>query len=133
MRLNKRIIYGAVIFILLIIILIAVALTPKPVDLCASFATSQGEISCAEAKNTAFAGYPGQILSVNKTLKPDFSEKILKRKEKMVWIIQIRPNDLSPFANLKSPVAKSQTIDTIGVAVDLNVKKILFVELYFKK
>ena len=105
--------------------------------LCASFSTDQGEISCEEAKGIALKKYPGQLLSVDKTIRNYESGTPPKTqtKEAKIWIINIRPDDQSIFPSVpkNTESVKFQTTDTIGVAVDRTTKAILFFEPVFNK
>ena len=104
---------------------------------CTSFSTDQGEISCEEAKGIALKKYPGQLLSVDKTIRNYESGTPPKTqtKEAKIWIINIRPDDQSIFPSVpkNTESVKFQTTDTIGVAVDRSTKTILFFEPVFKK
>ena len=98
--------------------------------LCAPFTNKNGEISCEEAKNTALVKYPGQVLSINKAIRPYPSKKSLETERKKLWIIRIKPSDLSSFKDLNKP---TDAISAVEAVIDPNTKKILFTELYFKK
>jgi len=148
---NKLVFWGIILVLFFILIFLTkIAFTPsnsknnaipssitQTAELCASFSTDKGEISCEEAKGIALKKYPGQLLSVEKTIRNYESGNPPKKqtKEAKVWIINLKPDDQSIFppAPKKQDNVKFQTTDTIGVIVDRSTKAILFFEPVFKK
>ena len=150
---NKLVSWGVILVLLFILIFLTkIAFTPtgnlqrnnvtpspttQTVNLCASFPTDKGEISCEEAKGIALKKYPGQLLSVDKTIRNYESGTPPKTqtKEAKVWIINIKPNDQSIFPPIPKNTnnIKFSIADTIGVAVDRSTKEVLFFEQVFKK
>jgi len=149
---NKWVFYGvALVLFFVLIFLTKIVFTPtgnlqrnnvtpsptaKTVNPCAQFPTDKGEISCEEAKGIALKKYPGQLLSAEKTIRriPSGTPPKTQIKEGKVWIINIRPNDLSIFPPMpKGPNNETQTIDTIGIIIDRATKEIVLIEPVFKK
>ena len=147
---NKWVFYGvALVLFFVLIFLIKIAFTPnnskngatpasttQDSGLCSSLPTDKGEISCEEAKGIALKKYPGQLLSIEKTIRNYESGKPPKTqtKEAKVWIINLKPDNQSLFPPLpKNTNIKFKTTDAIEVAVDRNTKEILFFQPFFPK
>jgi len=150
---NKAVFWGIILVLLFVFVILAkTAFTPKnnlpknatvptPIektsDICSQFSTDQGEISCEEAKKIALKKYPGNLLSVEKTIRNYESGTPPKTqtKEANVWIITVRPDNQSIFPPPPKNTnnVKFQTTDTIGVVVDRGTKEILFFEPVFPK
>lgn len=112
--------------------------TQKPVDPCAQFQfpTDPKEINCEEAKTIAVNKYPGQVLNIEKTTFTYQVERRQngKREDRKVWIVYIKPYDISLLPSIPNPDSKKiQTATSIGVAVDRDTKEILFLKTSFNK
>jgi hypothetical protein len=151
---RNKAVFWVVVLVLLFVLVVLVKISSTPTGnlskksaiptptaitagLCASFATDKGEISCAEAMKIALKKYPGQLVSIDKTIRHYESGNPPKTqtKEAKVWIINLKPDDQSIFPPVPKNTAnvKFQTTDTIGVVVSRATQEILFYEPVFKK
>jgi hypothetical protein len=109
----------------------------KAANPCFGLVADTGEITCDEARTVAVTKYPGQVLNIEKTTLSYQTGKDAKAttEDRKVWLVRIKPNDMPflPVLPQNADSKETQTIETIGAAVDRSTKEILFLQTFFKE